>query len=83
MRGNIWLICLIIVILVSVGLTFVSFSNQIREYYFRMYKQGIERTGFLTSWADKYPNPWAFKLFGLILILFASLIIATVFLKKE
>lgn len=83
MKGNSWVIYATIALLFFIGFVFVFFSNKIREYYFEFYKQGIERTGFLTSWIDKYPNGWFFKFLGIIFIFFAIAITYIVFLKKS
>jgi len=63
----------------GIGLTF--FANQAREYYFGMYRKGIENTGILKSWIDKYPGVWFFRTFG-ILALIASVALVMILIKK-
>lgn len=65
----------------AIGIWFTFYSTKAREYYFKIYKDGIEKSGFLTSWIDKYPNPWFFKLFG-ILFLIVSAILSAILIKK-
>lgn len=65
----------------ATGIWLTFFSERAREYYFRMYRKGIEDTGLLTSWIDKYPSSFVFRLTG-ILALIITLLLIFVFIKK-
>lgn len=82
MKGNIWVISFVVLILLLIGFVFVFYTNKVRQYYYSYYKEGIKKTGLLTTWIDKYPGEWFFRLFGIISILFAILLITDVMRKK-
>ena len=63
----------------GVWLTF--YSSRARELYYDYYKTGIRRIGFLTSWIDKYPEPWFFRMFGFVFLVVATVLII-VFVQK-
>lgn len=83
MKGNIWVLSAIIAVLFSIGFVFIFNSNAVRSYYFKSFKQGVDRTGLLISWIDKYPNLWFFKAFGFLIWLFVILLIVLVFWKRQ
>jgi hypothetical protein len=83
MKGNIWVLSIIIAGLFLIGFVFIFCSNIVRDYYFKSFKQGVDKVGLLTSWIDKYPNLWFFKAFGLLIWLFIILIIVLVVWKRR
>ena len=81
MKGNIWAISIVVLILFSIGTTFVFNGNNVREYFFKSYKEGVEFTGVNYPPIDKYPKAWFFRLFGFIAYAFALALIYSVFWK--
>ncbi len=83
MKGNIWLLSVLILGLSAIGGVFIFFSDAVREYYFKSFKEGINKTGYLATWIAKYPNLWFFKAFGFLIWIFVALIIILVFWKRQ
>ena len=82
MKGNIWVIYIMLLMLFSTGFIFVFYSKKVRNYYFKSFKRGIETTDMFTYWIDKYPKAWFFKLFGFASFAFGIAIIFIVFWKR-
>lgn len=72
---------LMILCFLSLGIAFTFFPEPIREYYFRMYKNGAERVGVLTSWVDKYPGYLVFRTVG-IAALIISVVLIILLIKR-
>ena len=83
MKGNIWILLIIIAGLLLVGFVFIFYSDAVRDYYFKSFKQGVDKVGFLASWVDKYPSLWFFKAFGVATWLFVFLIIVLIFWRRQ
>lgn len=83
MKGNLWVIFFIVVLLLSIGFLFIFYSDMVRNYYFKNFNQGVDKVGFFASWLDKYPNPWFFKVFGFLIWIFAIAIIFLIFGKRR
>lgn len=75
MEGSIFILAIAILFFLFMGVKFTFFTEQVREYYFKMYRNGIEKYGFLTAWIDKYPNVWFFRLFGVLYLLVVILLV--------
>jgi len=83
LKGNIWVASIVVLILFAIGFILVFFANSVRDFYFKNFKRGIETTGLLASWIDKYPEPWFFRIFGLISFAFGIAIIMIIWGRSE
>jgi hypothetical protein len=73
--NNLVILWMVVIFMILAGICSIIFAKGIREFYFKSYRSGIERIGFLTSWIDRYPGPWMFRLWGVAAIGFAIAII--------
>lgn len=83
MKGNFFVHIVGILFFLVVGILFTFFAKQVREHYFKIYKEGIEKTGLLTSWIDKYPNGLVFRITGIIAIIISILLIVILIRKLQ
>jgi hypothetical protein len=52
------------------GLALIFFAPGIREFNYKSHQRGLKRFGLLGTILDRYPGPWAFRLFGAAMIVF-------------
>lgn len=83
MKANFFIHIIGILFFLFVGILFTFFAKQVREYYFKMYKESSEKSGFLTSWIDKYPKDQFFRISGIIALIISILLIIVLVEKLQ
>ena len=66
MKANILIVFVAACFFLAAGIHLTFFTSQAHRAYSRMFRNGIENTGILLSWLDKYPGNWFIRLFGII-----------------
>lgn len=74
---------LFLVLLFLGGLTLLFFAPGVREFFFKNYRQGLKRFELLGSFLDRYPGPWAFRLFGAAMIGFVVFGVSEGFRRRD
>jgi len=70
-------------VVLAIGILLTLFPVPIREYCFKQYKQGAEKTGVLMNWVDRYPSYIVFRITGIVVLVIGILLMIVLALRLQ